>query len=106
MKKLFLIPALCLMCVGCNQAAHNENMESSSEEHSADWSITTKVKAAIMGDISLPASARFVSVETTDGVVTLTGTVHSKADKNRIGQIAKNVHGVKDVENNIEVSNY
>jgi hyperosmotically inducible protein len=104
MKKYLLIPALCLMCVGCNQAAHDDNEGSSSEEHSADWTITTKVKAAIMADVSLSASSRFVSVETTDGVVTLTGTVSTKTDKNRIGQIAKNVHGVKDVENDIEVS--
>lgn len=103
MKKYLLIPALCLMCVGCDQAAHNDNV-GSSKEHSADWAITTKVKAAIMADVSLSASARMVSVETTDGVVTLTGTVPTKADRNRIGQIAKNVQGVQDVENDIEVS--
>jgi hyperosmotically inducible periplasmic protein len=104
MKSLLLIPAMCVLCFACNPNGNNNN-GNRSQEHSADWSITTKVKSAIMADSSLSASARFVSVSTTNGAVTLTGTVPTNADRDRIGRIAKNVNGVQSVDNQITVSN-
>jgi len=44
-----------------------------------------------------------VTVQTFKGVVQLGGFVNSRDQKNRAGDLAKNVEGVKGVENNITV---
>ena len=46
---------------------------------------------------------RGVSFDSNAGVVTITGTVESQAIKDRIGQRARQVSGVRDVVNNLEV---
>jgi hyperosmotically inducible protein len=107
MKKLLLIPALCLVCAACcgnGGGCGSNNDQVQSQEMSSDWSITTKVKAEILSDTSISASARFVSVSTTDGVVTLTGSVPTREDRERIYRIARKVNGVKRVDNQITIS--
>lgn len=122
MKKLLFIPALSLLCFSCSCSKNdsgdcgnnncnnrtqsncsNGAMESS--ENTGDWQITTKVKSAIMSDSSISGSARFVSVNTTNGVVTLTGKVPTQDDSDRIVSIAKNVRGVMGVNNQMTVTN-
>src|SRR5271155_5094843 len=103
MKKLLLIPTLCLLCVACCGNGCNSGVQS--EQNSSDWSITAKVKSEILADTSISASARFVSVSTTNGVVTLTGTVPTRDDRDRIVKITKNVQGVMRVDNQITISN-
>jgi osmotically-inducible protein OsmY len=44
-----------------------------------------------------------VKVQTFKGVVQLSGFVNSREQKNRAGDLAKKVEGVKEVENNITV---
>jgi osmotically-inducible protein OsmY len=44
-----------------------------------------------------------VNVQTFKGVVQLSGFVNSRDQKNRAGDLAKRVQGVRDVENNITV---
>ena len=66
-----------------------------------DATLTSDVKAKLAADSTLPASA--ISVETKNGVVTLSGTVNSEAEKSRAEQIAKGVEGVKLVTNNLTV---
>jgi len=105
MKILLLIPAMCLMCFSCNSNGSNNNNGTQEEEHTSDWSITMKVKAEIMSSGSISASARFVSVSTTNGVVTLTGNVSTQEDSDKIVDIARNVHGVVNVDNQIIVLN-
>lgn len=58
--------------------------------------ITTKVKSKLAAAKGVKASD--ISVNTTDGAVTLTGTATSKAEKNRAEHIAKGVKGVKSVD--------
>jgi hyperosmotically inducible protein len=58
--------------------------------------ITTKVKSKLAATKGVKASD--ISVSTTDGVVTLTGTATSKAEKTRAVHIAKGVKGVKSVD--------
>jgi hyperosmotically inducible protein len=58
--------------------------------------ITTKVKSKFAAAKGVKASD--ISVSTTDGVVTLTGTATSKAEKNKAVHIAKAVKGVKSVD--------
>lgn len=58
--------------------------------------ITTKVKSKFAAAKGVKASD--ISVNTSDGAVTLTGTATSKAEKNRAVHLAKSVKGVKSVD--------
>ena len=66
-----------------------------------DSVITTKVKAAILGEPGLKVSE--VNVETYKGVVQLSGFVTSRADINSAVRVASAVGGVKSVTNEMQV---
>jgi hyperosmotically inducible periplasmic protein len=61
-----------------------------------DTAITTKVKTGLLGDPIVSAFA--ISVETSRGVVSLTGIVNSAAERARAIQIAQDVGGVHRVD--------
>jgi len=61
-----------------------------------DSIITTKVKSSFVADSTV--SALDISVETTKGVVNLTGLVNSEAERQRAVQIARETSGVKKVD--------
>ncbi len=67
----------------------------------SDTAITSKVKAAILAESGLKGMQ--IHVETSNDVVTLTGTVDSQADSDKAASIAKGVDGVKDVDNQLAV---
>ena len=66
-----------------------------------DSVITTKLKSALLADAEIKGTD--VSVDTKQGQVTLTGTVKSEAQKDRIEKIAKGIDGVKDVQDKLTV---
>jgi len=67
-----------------------------------DAAITTAVKASLIAD---PISSGLkVDVDTSNAVVTLTGTVKSDQEKARTEDVAKNTAGVSSVVNNLKVS--
>ena len=66
-----------------------------------DSVITTKVKTQLAADEMLKAFQ--VSVETRQGVVELSGSVNSQNAKDKAGQIARGVDGVKSVQNALTV---
>lgn len=66
-----------------------------------DSVITTKLKSALLADAEIKGTD--VSVDTKQGQVTLTGTVKSEAQKERIEKIAKGIDGVKDVQDKLTV---
>jgi hyperosmotically inducible periplasmic protein len=66
-----------------------------------DSYITTKVKAELAKDSA--TKARDIKVTTKDGVVALSGTVNSKAEKEKAETDARGVKGVVDVNNGLEV---
>ena len=66
-----------------------------------DASITTAVKTRLMKDSAARASS--IDVDTKDGVVTISGSVPTAADKTRIGGLVRRTTGVKTVENNLTV---
>jgi len=68
-------------------------------EYLDDATITTKVKASIVNDLGL----KQIGVETMQKVVQLSGFVDSPQIKTRAGEIARNVSGVKEVQNNLIV---
>lgn len=61
-----------------------------------DSAMTVKIKAKIAAEKSL--SVFKVGVETTNGIVTLTGNVNSDADASKVIEIAESIDGVKDVD--------
>jgi len=63
--------------------------------------ITSKVKSEMA--VNKTVKARNISVNTTGGVVTLSGTADSWEESNKAAEIARGVKGVKKVENDIQV---
>ena len=68
--------------------------------YAGDTAITSEVKAKLLADDIVPS--RKVKVETTDGVVQLSGTVDSQAQSDRAESIAKAIDGVKSVKNDLK----
>lgn len=100
---------LALLVSAVVQAADNPNAQapattanasSSANDKSAqpgtDGWITTKVKAQLMATKGIPSND--ISVTTTNGVVTLSGVVDSKAQVQKSIAVAKAVKGVQHVD--------
>jgi hyperosmotically inducible protein len=68
----------------------------------ADAAITAKVKTAFAADELV--KAHNINVDTVRGVVQLTGTVKSAAEKDRAISLAKNVSGVVEVKDNLRTA--
>ena len=83
--------------LGCASTAKQEG----TGEYVDDTVLTTKVKAAIFNEPTLKSAE--INVETFKGVVQLSGFANTKDQKNRAGDIATKVVGVKEVQNNITV---
>jgi len=66
-----------------------------------DSEITTAVKADFVKDDAVKAND--IDVTTNEGVVTLTGRVHSAAESAKAEKIARAVNGVKSVRNLLKV---
>jgi hyperosmotically inducible protein len=66
-----------------------------------DATITTKVKAKLFEDSILKGMA--ISVDTFEGQVTLTGAVDKEEQKDRAGELARSVYGVKKVNNLLNI---
>ncbi|WP_024173373.1 molecular chaperone OsmY [Escherichia coli] len=74
--------------------------EGSGKGYAGDTATTSEIKAKLLADDIVPS--RHVKVETTDGVVQLSGTVDSQAQSDRAESIAKAVDGVKSVKNDLK----
>jgi len=66
-----------------------------------DGVITAKVKAALIEDPM--TKAHQINVDTYRGVVQLSGFVDDSKSKNRALEVTRNVGGVKEVRNNLEI---
>ena len=66
-----------------------------------DSAITMKVKSALLADPDIKSLR--IDVDTSDGAVTLNGTVPSAANAERAATVAKGVDGVKSVANRLTV---
>ncbi|MES2106329.1 MAG: BON domain-containing protein [Pseudomonadota bacterium] len=70
-------------------------------EYFDDTAITTKVKAAILGDSALKSAE--INVETFKGVVQLSGFVSSEAAIKHAVEVVQGVKGVKSVKNDMRL---
>jgi hyperosmotically inducible protein len=67
-----------------------------------DAAITSAVKTKFLAEPGVPGTA--INVDTNNHVVTLTGTVKSKAEANKAVAIARGTKGVKRVVNHLKVA--
>jgi hyperosmotically inducible protein len=91
--------ALCVL--GTTARADNTPTPHSDSAAAAisDTGITAKVKASYLGDERLKGT--HIKVVTTNGVVTLTGTAPNSDSKSTAEDLARNVNGVKSVDNQL-----
>ncbi|MRS15321.1 molecular chaperone OsmY [Enterobacteriaceae bacterium RIT691] len=78
-----------------------DSKSQSMQGYAGDTATTSEIKAKLLADDIVPS--RKVKVETTDGVVQLSGNVDSKAQSERAESIAKAIDGVKSVKNDLQV---
>jgi hyperosmotically inducible periplasmic protein len=67
----------------------------------SDTELTAKIKSKMALDDSV--RARRIDVSTTDGVVTLAGTVGSAAEHDQAVRLARNTKGIKEVVDHLKV---
>jgi hypothetical protein len=72
------------------------------ERQTDDAGIKTSVKAKLAADVRF-STLTAVSVDVTNGIVTLAGPVHSSDEKQKIEEAARSVKGVVGVTNNLQV---
>jgi hyperosmotically inducible periplasmic protein len=96
MKAVALSLALVCALVGCRT---NETPRQQVD----DLEITANIKSKLASEVGL-STVPDVSVNSTDGVVTLSGSVDSAATKSRVETIARNVPKVTRVVDNIQVA--
>jgi hypothetical protein len=90
-----LLAGLGLALAGCRP---NETVEGQAK----DAKIKTQIKAKLATDVDA-ATLTSVSVNVTNGVVTLAGPVHSSDESSRIESSVRAVEGVTQVNNNLQV---
>lgn len=96
LSALFLSLTL-LTAVGCASTSKSEG----TGEYVDDVMITTKVKAAILGESTLKSAE--INVETYKGVVQLSGFVSSQAAASKAVDLARAVKGVSSVKNDMRI---
>lgn len=106
MRTLSVIVASAALACAAVSWAQDERPGERSEQRTAgdavdDTAITTRVKAALIGDDQTPAGA--IDVETFNGVVQLSGHVDSMEQKEAAERAARDVSGVREVSNRLVV---
>lgn len=96
MRALLLAGMACALLVGCRT---NESPEAQVD----DMKIAAQVKEKLAQNIGLATVAN-VAVNSTNGVVTLSGQVDSDTDRSKAEDAAKGVENVKKVVDNIQVA--
>jgi len=92
--------------VKTEEAAHDakvktEKAADKTGEVLTDAAITSEVKTKFLAEPGVSGLA--INVDTTNGVVTLTGTVKSQAEMNKAMMVARNSKGVKRVVNHLKI---
>lgn len=92
-----VLPIVC----GVTSCSTGSRYKQSTGEYIDDHGLSSRVKKALGEDHRYKYAD--VNVVTFKGVVQLSGFVNTKDQKNRAGDLAKTVEGVKEIENNITV---
>lgn len=94
--------ALVLSACASDRNRTDTTQSRSAGEFTSDAALTARVKTAIASDAGL-GSAAAINVQTYRGTVQLSGFVDSADKIERAAAAARNVEGVRNVENNIQV---
>jgi hyperosmotically inducible periplasmic protein len=86
-----------LTTTGCSKGEYKR----SSGEYLDDQTLTARVKSALFADPNV--SGFQVNVDAYKGVVSLSGFVDTAAQKARAEDVARQVNGVRQVQNNLSV---
>ena len=97
---ILCVGALPLFC-GVTGCSTGSRYKQSTGEYIDDHGLSSHVKSALGEDSRYKYDD--VNVVTFKGVVQLSGFVNTKDQKNRAGDLARKVEGVKEVKNNITV---
>ena len=87
------------LLMGVTGCTTGSRYEQSTGERIDDHGTSSRVRGALSDDTQYKYES--VSVETFKGTVQLSGFVNSRDQKNRAGELAKRVMGVREVVNNI-----
>jgi osmotically-inducible protein OsmY len=98
-----MMGAAAVACTSTKEQGPTEHAAANAGRVVDDSVITGKVKAALVADPT--TKAHQISVETFQGVVQLSGFVDSSEARSRATQVAKEVEGVKNVKNDLELRN-
>ncbi|MFA9441177.1 BON domain-containing protein [Uliginosibacterium sp. sgz301328] len=111
MKKTLIHSMMVALFVGgsgvalaAGDTSTTQKMESAKDktvQYVDDSAVTTKVKAALAKDST--TKAHEIKVETTHGVVNLSGEVATQTEISRAGEIARNISGVQAVQNDLRL---
>jgi translation elongation factor EF-1beta len=86
---------LLLLCAACRP---NQTVERQTD----DAGIKTSIKAKLAADVRF-STLTAVSVDVTNGVVSLAGPVHSDEEKAKIEETVRAIKGVTGVNNNLQI---
>jgi osmotically-inducible protein OsmY len=101
---LILASAALVVSAGCSSTPSSGSAQSAGATAGRvvdDSVITAKVKSALVADETTKASQ--INVETFQGKVQLSGFVDNSEARSRAIQVARNVDGVKSVDNALEL---
>jgi BON domain-containing protein len=82
--------------------SHFDIPQANSLAQTPDVVLNSRVRASLMSALTA-ANEQDIEPQTVNGVVTLTGSVKSKALRARAEQVARKVHGVRAVKNALKV---
>ena len=90
--------------IGITSAGCETTMGKTAGETVSDASISTTVQGKLTGDRM--ANFSRIDVDTERGVVNLSGVVENAEQKARAAEIARQVNGVKRVNNNLQIQSH
>ncbi|WP_436042550.1 BON domain-containing protein [Pseudoxanthomonas sp. LjRoot143] len=104
MKRSLTLAALSILVLSLPalaMAGEHDKPKAATAQHDShqpvdDTWITTKVKADLLASSNVPGTE--VKVDTVNGVVTLSGTVSTQAEKDKAIKVTRAIKGVKNVE--------
>src|SRR4051812_33244465 len=101
--KIIPLSLASLLCAACGSLNGPHNLKTTSASHNkeTDVQITNRVKSALASDNALTGTMRNVFVETTNGVVTLTGSVPTVEESRNIERKVKSIKEVSSVDNQL-----
>jgi len=94
-RRVLLVCLAAAAFPACGLSTRTPNTDAAME----DATITARVKTALLNDQTIGATK--IDVTTASGVVTLSGTVRSRADEARAIELARQTAGVKDVKSTL-----